>query len=131
MKRNMDIVRSILLQVESATDYISIEYLLKQRDSVKDCKWTDEEIIYHVELLLAHEFLDGQIMRDINGTITDSAIKGITWAGQDFLESIRDNKVWKKVKSVITDTVGSTTFDVIKQTGSLVAINAIKKSLGV
>ena len=131
MKRNMDLVRCILLQVEEAENYIDIEHLFKKRDEVKDCEYTDQEIIYHVELLITHNFLDGDIRRDINKTITDSTIRGLTWEGQDFLDSVREEKVWRKVRSVVADSVGSTTFDVIKQTGSLVAINLIKQGLGV
>ena len=131
MKRNMDLVRCILLQVEEAENYIDIEHLFKKRDEVKGCEYTDQEIIYHVELLITHNFLDGDIRRDINKTITDSTIRGLTWEGQDFLDSVREEKVWRKVRSVVADSVGSTTFDVIKQTGSMVAINLIKQGLGV
>ncbi len=130
MKRNLDIVRCILLQVEKSEDHLTINNLLDARDETKDCDYTDNEIIYHVELLLAHGFIDGYIKRDMSGDVIDDCINGVTWDGADFLESVRNSSVWRKAKATIKETVGSTTFEVVKQTCSLVAIQMIKNKLG-
>lgn len=131
MKRNLDIVRSILLQVEKADSYITINDLFVARDSEKDCKYTDSEIIYHVELLLAYGFIDGNLRRDMNGDIVDNCINGLTWDGADFLESMRDQRVWNRARDTIKKSVGSTTFEVVKQTCTLVATQMIKNNLGI
>ena len=131
MKRDLDIVRDILLQVEKSDGYLTINDLFDIRDKQKDCKYTDKEIVYHVELLFAQGFIDGNIRRDMNGDITDSSIDGLTWDGADYLESMRDNRVWNKAKSTIKKAVGSTTFDVVKQTCTLVATQMIKSNLGI
>lgn len=131
MKRNLDIVRDILLQVEQAEDYLTINDLFDVRDKRKGCNYTDNEIIYHVELLFAHGFIDGCIRRDMNGDITDNSIDGLTWDGADFLESMRDQRVWDRARDTIKKTVGSTTFEVVKQTCTLVATQMIKSNLGI
>ena len=131
MKRDLDIVREILLQVEKSDGYLTINDLFDIRDKQKDCKYTDKEIVYHVELLFAQGFIDGNIRRDMNGDITDSSIDGLTWDGADYLESMRDSRVWNKAKSTIKKAVGSTTFDVVKQTCTLVATQMIKSNLGI
>ena len=131
MKRDLDIVRDILLQVEKSDGYLTINDLFDIRDKQKDCKYTDKEIVYHVELLFAQGFIDGDIRRDMNGDITDSSIDGLTWDGADYLESMRDSRVWNKAKSTIKKAVGSTTFDVVKQTCTLVATQMIKSNLGI
>lgn len=130
MKRNLDLVRSILLIVEEAEGHLEIKDLFKARDRIKGCEFTDGEIIYHVELLIAHGFIDGKLTRDLSGEIIEGCINGLTWDGADFLESMRDNGVWEKAKDAIKRTVGSTTFDVVKQTCSLVAMQMIKTSIG-
>ena len=130
MKRNLDIVRDILLQVEKADGYLTINDLFDARDNQKNCNYTDNEIIYHVELLFAYGFIDGNIRRDMNGDIIDNSIDGLTWDGADYLECMRDLRVWNKAKSTIKKTVGSTTFDVVKQTCTLVATQMIKNNLG-
>ena len=131
MKRNLDIVRDVLLQVEKADGYLTINDLFVARDNQKGCNYTDNEIVYHVELLFAHGFLDGNIRRDMNGDITDNSIDGLTWDGADYLESMRDQRVWFKARDAIKRSVGSTTFDVVKQTCTLIATQLIKSNIGV
>lgn len=48
MKRNLDIVRDILLQVEKAEGYLTINELFDTRDNQKSCDYTDNEIVYHI-----------------------------------------------------------------------------------
>ena len=79
MKRNLDLVRNILLQVEKSEDYLELTDLFEARDRIKDCEFTNNEIIYHVELLIAHGFIDGKLKRDMNGYVIDSCINGLTW----------------------------------------------------
>ena len=67
----------------------------------------------------------------MNGDITDNSIDDLTWDGADFLESMRDQRVWNRAKDTMKKTVGSTTFDVVKQTCTLVAIQMIKSNLGI
>lgn len=131
MKRDMDLVRCILLQVEKAENYLTLNDLFQARDNQKGCEYTDNEIIYHVELLFAQGFIDGYLRCDMNGDIIENQMCGLTWDGADFLESMRDQRVWNKAKEVIKKTVGSTTFEVVKQTCTLVAAQMVKSSLGV
>lgn len=130
MKRNLDLVRCILLQVEKAEDYLTFEDLYATRDSQKNCEYTNNEIDYHVELLIAHKAIDGRLKRDMNGNIMDGCIYGLTWEGADFLESMRDRRIWTKARQTIKETVGTTTLDVVKQTCTLVATQMIKNKLG-
>lgn len=84
MKRNLDLVRSILLLVEEAESYLEIIDLFKARDRIKGCEFSNSEIIYHVELLIAHGFIDGKLRRDMNGDVMDGCIDGLTWDRDDF-----------------------------------------------
>ena len=54
--------------------------------------------------------------RDMNGGTIELTVAGITWDGQDYLDSIREPKVWGRVKKTLAGTVGSTTLDVVRQT---------------
>lgn len=130
MKRNLDLLRCILLQVEKAEDYLTFEDLYATRDSQKNCEYTNNEIDYHVELLFAHKCIDGRLKRDMNRDIIEGCIYGLTWEGADFLESMRDRRIWTKARQTIKETVGTTTLDVVKQTCTLVATQMIKNKLG-
>ena len=41
-------------------------------------------------------------------------VSGLTWAGHDFLDSIRDESVWSAVKKKLTAVGGSASIDVLK-----------------
>lgn len=124
MKRDMDLVRHILIAVESADGPMSIPDLTPPDRSY-------EEVAFHVNLMRSHGLLDASqaIVADA-GTYPIGHVDALTWDGFDYLEAIRDNNTWAKTKRVIKEAVGSTTLSVIKQTAELVALGAIKAQLG-
>lgn len=93
--------------------------------------WPFEIVAYHVRLMAHHGLVDlSDDVRDMNGETLSLAVSGLTWDGQDYLDAIRDPKVWSKVKKTVKEAVGSTTLEVVKQTGALVAMFMVKASLG-
>lgn len=124
MKRDLDLVRSILIYVEKAEGEVDAE------DLVTD-DWPFEIVAYHVRLMAHHGLVDlSDDVRDMNGETLSLVVSGLTWDGQDYLDAIRDPKVWAKVKKTVKEAVGSTTLEVVKQTGALVAMSMVKASLG-
>lgn len=74
MKRDLDLVRSILMYVENADDEVDADDMATER-------WPIETVAYHVRLMAHHGLLDvSQDVRDMNGGIT---IADITWDGQE------------------------------------------------
>lgn len=125
MKRDLDLVRSILIYVEKADDEVDADNLVTDG-------WPFETVAYHIRLMAHHGLLDlSEDVRDLNGETLSLAVSGLTWDGQDYLDAIRDPKVWAKVKKTVREAVGSTTFEVVKQTGALVAMSMVKANLGI
>lgn len=107
MKRDMDYIRELLLKIEESSTPLN-------RDDCMICDKSEEEALYHLWLL------DGAGLIDVDFFYADNvvyslSVKGLTWAGQDFLDSMRDSKIWRKAKTVISKTLGSTTLDLIKE----------------
>lgn len=124
MKRDLDLVRSILIYVEKAEDEVDA------KDLVTD-SWPFEIVAYHIRLMAHHGLVDlSDDTRDMNGETLSLTVSGLTWDGQDYLDAIRDPKVWAKVKKTVKEAIGSTTFEVVRQTGALVAMSMVKASLG-
>lgn len=122
MKRDMDLVRDILAVVEQATGAIDLV------DIADSCKEHSSEVVaYHVELLNAHGLIDAKLQHTTLGL--DGFVQGLTWDGADYLDAIRDQKVWKRVKEVVKQAVGSTTLSVIKQAACAVAEALIKRTI--
>lgn len=125
MRRDLDLVRSILIYVEKAEDEVDTE------DLVTD-GWPFEIVAYHVRLMAHHGLVDlSDDTRDMNGETLSLVVSGLTWDGQDYLDAIRDPKVWAKVKKTVKEAVGSTTFEVVRQTGTMVAMSMVKAKLGI
>ena len=125
MRRDLDLVRSILIYVEKAEDEVDAE------DLVTD-GWPFEIVAYHVRLMAHHGLVDlSDDTRDMNGETLSLVVSGLTWDGQDYLYAIRDPKVWAKVKKTVKEAVGSTTFEVVRQTGTMVAMSMVKAKLGI
>lgn len=107
MKRDMELVRQILLQIESSTGDDIANILIKGCSS--------EEIAYHVYLLNDAGLIEAKIFYSMDSVKPDDyAIFRITWAGHDFLDASRDEGLWKKAMGMIGEQVKSAPFDVIK-----------------
>lgn len=122
MKRDMDLVRDILLMVESADKALGLNDMHK-------LKYEPNIIDYHVELLIQHNFLDAEAKHDWNGDVIFLNIEGVTWEGQDFLESMRNPTLWEKAKSTLVKSGAPASFEVIKYACIEVAKIGIKAAL--
>lgn len=122
MKLNVDCIRDILLLVEQAP-YQEVVYLDKIKNSLKS--YSSDEIEYAILKLNEAEYIDARIIHYDNGTIIRS-IDDITYTGHQFLETIRDNKVWKETKS-ICGKVGTFALNFVSQVASGVITSLISQ----
>jgi hypothetical protein len=90
MKRDFDLIRSILLQVEEADSGNPVQILHFDED-VKD-----PVLAEHIELAIDAGLIDGQVISD---DPVGFAITRLTWQGHDFLEHARNDTIWKKVQA--------------------------------
>lgn len=94
MKRNLDLIRDVLLAVEghdrpTKTVEIRVEGA------------SPEEIAYHVMLLGQAQFVDAVDMSD--GQMLDWRPKSLTWQGHEFLDATRNASVWRQVKAKLSE----------------------------
>lgn len=102
MKRDMDLIREILLRLE-------------QHNCLDETEGhSAKEIAYHVSLLEGA----GLVTQDIysNLFLNDSMLDGIriTWAGHEFLDSSRNVSIWEKAKKIAMEKTGALSFEVLK-----------------
>ncbi|MEM6257706.1 MAG: DUF2513 domain-containing protein [Planctomycetota bacterium] len=105
MKRDPDLYRKILLACEThehgyAPSTISID------------GYDKETIGYHIYLLGQAGYLEVHAYRARSHTSPNAIPKNITHAGHEFLDTIRDDEVWKTTKSIAAKT-GSWALSVI------------------
>jgi len=118
MKRDMDLVRKILLHVEEHDDFqFTIE------------GYGEQEVAYHVRLLVEAELLHGVARTCLDGKIVlqDCGYTCLSWAGHEFLEASRDEGMWAKAKQA-TSSTGGMVLDVLKSVLIGLATEAAKKA---
>lgn len=77
MKRDLDLVRSILMYVKNADCEVDADDMATER-------WPIETVAYHVRLMAYHGLVDvSQDFRDMNGDTIELTVAGITWDGQE------------------------------------------------
>jgi len=119
MKRDMDLVRKILLALEA--------YEHGWAPSEFTIAGYDQEVIgHHVWLMEQGDLLtasDTTVQRDGSPV----ALPGtITWAGHDFLAAVRNETVWAKLKIVLKDKGLSLPFALLQE----LALKILKGQIG-
>jgi hypothetical protein len=105
MKRDMDLVRELLLKLEA--EPLDGNLWSLDVDGFGITGHTYEEVAYHMVLLIDGELLDGE--REQSGGFV---ARKLTWAGHDFLDSVRDPKIWSATKDKVKK-AGGFTIDII------------------
>jgi hypothetical protein len=93
VKRNMDLIRDILAHVEDDQELDG--YHFKVFDTSDFPEHTEDEIAYHVDLLIQAGFLRGD---GGNLDAPTATISALTWQGHEFIADTRDPGVWDSVK---------------------------------
>lgn len=106
MRRDWDICREILRQVAASDARIGHRVKVDIPDKPK------ELVLYNVQLLKEAGFIHTIDIRTIGST--DFWVTGLTWEGNEFLDSIANESVWAKTKGVITNLGGSATVAMVK-----------------
>lgn len=96
MKRDMDLIRRILLAMEAYEHgFVPATFTVEGYD---------QEVIGHHVWLMAQGHLITAAITTAHGDGSPVALPAtITWAGHDFLAAVRNDTVWRKVKAVLKD----------------------------
>jgi hypothetical protein len=89
MTRDWDLIRQILFAVEIA----QADERISDND-IDDC--TPENFHHNAILLTEAGFVHAMILQNLETTLIES----LTWEGHEFLDSIRDDTTWNKIKTL-------------------------------
>lgn len=125
MKLNHECVRELMLLIEENLNY-SV-YIDTKVVEIKG--FTTEEIVYTADKLLEAGYITAKRHTYMGGDhIPQIDITSITWEGHKFLDTVRDNKVWKSTKSIISK-FSSVSITMIENIASNVIVEIIKSQL--
>jgi Hypothetical protein (DUF2513) len=124
MRLNHDCVRELLLELEEKLPLNQSLYLHQLRELDTFEKYGEETCIYALLKLGEAGFIvENHMVAD--NQIYELAVSSITWHGHEFLDNIRDPKIWQKVKDA-TSNLASTSVTILAQLGWQAVINYLK-----
>jgi hypothetical protein len=121
MKRDMDLIRKILFNLGDSEFYSDMGY--PRIDG------------YNIDQIKHHVFImrDAGLLRFTEGKTVDGFLDEtedlelrLTWEGHEFLEKVRDDKLWKSILDTTKKKTGGLSFDVLKA----LLIATLTKSVG-
>jgi Hypothetical protein (DUF2513) len=113
MRRDMDLIRKILLKAENA----------ESSDIPKDLHvdgYTQEQVKYHLKLLTDANLITNEQHVPLFESKPESTNwkmsvpRRLSWEGHEFLDAARDETRWNEAKKIAGQKGGSMAFDVIK-----------------
>ena len=107
MKRDMELIRKMLLELEGEAPVDLSQY-------------SKEQQTYHTVLLL-----ESGLITSINGSLDRIARDGrgnpigfpplrLTWAGHEFLDAAKNDTIWNQTRNLIKTKAGDVSFEVLK-----------------
>ena len=105
MQRNMDLVRELMLKLEALpVTPGSTVHLVSESPEVQVEGYVPEQIGYHLLLISGAGF----ITRSVKPAPSGIYFRRLTWAGHDFLDSVRSPDVWDRTKQAASAAGGFT-----------------------
>lgn len=129
--RDMDLVRDLLLQIEGGRTQFttrSSEESVILGISDEEAPQSPEEarkLAEHLALIEGKRLIEIKF-RAISGEVW---VERLTWEGHDFLDTIRDDEVWRRTKAGASK-VGGWSLDLIKDIAIASAKQYAKERLG-
>jgi hypothetical protein len=124
MKRDMDLVRRILMDIEACPEadaqpgYLQLDFE----------GHSTEEVMYHVQLLGEAGLIETQDQSDLAGFRIFP--QRLTWQGHEFLDAIRKDTIWEKAKSIALEKTGALGFEALKVVSLKLAADALSAFTG-
>jgi hypothetical protein len=119
MKRDMKLIRKVLFQLEARKGY-------EATPDISISGYDRVSIRYHLLLLAQAGLIDFEPEKTKNGRIIAVHVFGLNWAGHEFLDAVRSEKIWRRLLKYTREKGGSLPFELLKTLG----VELLKSSLG-
>lgn len=118
MKRDMDLVRAILLAMEERdSGLITGKFELPG--------YSFEQVHFHAYLMWRAGIIEAENITSVGHSSPQALPRSITWQGYDFLANARSVTMWQQAKSIV-ERIGSASFEI----WAAVLTDLVKQNLG-
>lgn len=125
MKRDLDLIRNLLIYIENHVDFDSEDWHFSY-------DYPDRKALgYALKLMRQKGLIEAKVLEDSMTQFEDGHYDVvITWDGADFLDTVRDDEIWRKTKEGAKE-AGGFTFDLVKALAKGFVKKNIEKHTGV
>lgn len=107
MKRDLDLVKAILLHFEDKEDWAHEKQI--------DVEGYDKKLVsYHLSIMYEAGLINCEPMTSNTGRIYDVVPFRLTWDGHEFLDNIKDQGRWQKIKETLKKKGGDFSMGLVK-----------------
>ena len=117
MQRNWDIIRKILLEIEALPTEDSVFSSSELHDVDR------ETAAYHMRLLLEAQLIVGGCRNAVGPPFCHAS--RLTWEGHEFLDKIKNETLWRKIKETARTKGVDLSFTVIKDVAKALITSVI------
>jgi hypothetical protein len=103
MKRDMDLLRAILLEVEQ-------QHVNEPWSAMPLMGYSLEEVVYHIQLAHDSGLVDARIAPGAHHAV----VIRLTHEGHEFLDAARNDNIWSKAKAMAKSATGAITLEALK-----------------
>lgn len=116
MRRDMDLVREILLRAEDTEYHRLKSSAFEGKDELT--------VARHFELMKEAGLIEADLLclPEHRGVERGTVLR-LTWEGHEFLDAARNEDVWKRTKEIVKEKGGSVSFEVLKSIVTKVALS--------
>ncbi|HEU4722714.1 MAG TPA: DUF2513 domain-containing protein [Gemmatimonadaceae bacterium] len=107
MKRDLDLVRHVMLQIEALPASPPVQYRAGEVE--------DPVLLKHLEMLIAAGLVSGKISQSHGSRGDVISISGLTWDGHEWVEMVRSQAVWNEIKTTLMERAGAVTFELTRE----------------
>ena len=106
MKRDMDLVREIMLKIEALPAGPPVLYRVSEVE--------DLVLLNHLEMLIDAGLVRGKISRSQGARGDVIGISTLTWDGHEWIDLVRDPRVWEEAKTTLQENGSALSFELTK-----------------
>jgi len=113
MKRDMDLIRIIMLKIEEEFETTALVNLKVE-------KYSNDVVAMHCKLLYEAGLVSFYKSQYAENELSFFTVGNLTWDGYDYLDKIRDDSIWRKVKDTIKKQGLPLIIETVKQISSAI-----------
>jgi hypothetical protein len=118
MKRDLDVVRQIMLQIEAHPVTPPVQFRTGELE--------DPVLLAHLQMMITAGLVNGKVSQSTGARGDVIVISGLTWEGHEWIEIVRDPEVWHETKTTLMENGGALSFELSKA----VATRILRMRLG-